>query len=81
MQSDNDSSDLLEGDDSSSISISSASLISPQVTQHQNKEILTGIKKTQVSLEDRISELNKQHAEAQSRLQRLVARRRGGTRS
>ncbi|XP_002128764.2 spindle and centriole-associated protein 1 [Ciona intestinalis] len=81
LQSDNDSSDLLEGDDSSSISISSASLMSPQVPQHQNKEILTGIKKTQVSLEDRISELNKQHAEAQSRLQRLVSRRRGETRS
>ena len=28
-----------------------------------------------MSLEDRISELNKQHSEAQARLQKLVARR------
>jgi len=34
----------------------------------------------QVSLEDRIAELNKQHSEAQRRLQSLVARRRNGRR-
>ncbi|XP_076802291.1 uncharacterized protein LOC143446519 [Clavelina lepadiformis] len=59
----------------SNISLTSSIMSSPHAMQQQ-KVVLSSIQRTQLSLEDRISELNRQHSEAQGRLQKLVARRR-----
>ena len=50
------------------------SIQSPKFVQQQ-EAVLSKIRQTQMSLEDRISQLNQQHSQAQSRLHRLVAKR------
>nr|CAB3266532.1 spindle and centriole-associated protein 1-like [Phallusia mammillata] len=66
---------LNASDTASTLSVDESLSSSPHVALQQ-KAVMDRVQKTQVSLEDRISELNKQHSEAQQRLQNLVARRR-----
>lgn len=56
------------------------SIQSPKFVQQQ-EAVLSKIRQTQMSLEDRISQLNQQHSQAQSRLHRLVARKKSSSSS